>query len=281
MMMPEVVQNHILLKKIWKKPHRKNDNYMAAIVGPTGCGKSWASLRLGEILDPDFNVDQVAFNSSQFLNLVDEKKTDIGSVINFDEAGVGQASRKWYSNANIFFNYVLQTWRNKNRIAIFTVPSLGLIDYQTRGLLDAVMIFNGKDHSREAWTEFKYQRISANEKSGKIYYKYPVLRNNGRKEKIKTFRISKPSEELIEPYEEKKSKFQEELEEEVRKQVQEKEEEKTISEIISEVRDNLERYKKMYHGKEIINKNLVMADFEVGSGKARKIKAVIEADWGD
>jgi len=66
-----------------------NKNFLACCVGPPGSGKSFAMMRIAEILDPEFNIDRVVFSSEQFRQLLNSGTLKPGSFIVWDEAGVG------------------------------------------------------------------------------------------------------------------------------------------------------------------------------------------------
>jgi len=52
------------------------NNFLAATIGPTGSGKSSATLAICEALDPDFTVDNVVFDIEGLLQLVHDGKID-------------------------------------------------------------------------------------------------------------------------------------------------------------------------------------------------------------
>ena len=70
--------------------------------GETGSGKSLSSIRLAERVDPNFNVDRIVFTVQDFLALVNSGLPP-GSVIVFDDAGLGINARLWQEmNARVF-----------------------------------------------------------------------------------------------------------------------------------------------------------------------------------
>jgi len=123
----------------FRKRIKHNKNCIIAIVGETGSGKSYASLRLAEQLDPKFNVNRIAFKAEEFLNLL-EQDLPSGSAIVFDESGVAWQSRNFMSFMNKALSYALQTVRFKNHYLILTVPDLSFIDAQGRKLLHMLMV---------------------------------------------------------------------------------------------------------------------------------------------
>ena len=120
---------------LFRRRIRNNKNCLVIFTGDTGSGKSYGALRFAEKLDPEFNEKRIVFTPDKFLEIIrHDKELHSGNVIIFDEAGVGMASREWYSIQNKILSYVLQTFRFKNLIVIFTVPDFTYIDSQARKL---------------------------------------------------------------------------------------------------------------------------------------------------
>src|SRR5437870_4384364 len=97
---------------------RNNKNFLCAVLGPTGSGKTYTALRIAEEIDPSFGSSRIVFNPVDFMKIL--KGLPSGSVIVFDEAGVGMSAQEWQKKANKIFNYVLQTFRFRNIIVFFT-----------------------------------------------------------------------------------------------------------------------------------------------------------------
>ena len=75
----------------------RNQNYVMLFVGQTGTGKSYAAMSLAEHVDPNFNINRVVFTADEFIAILNQDKTMVkGSVIMWDEAGVGMPAREWY-----------------------------------------------------------------------------------------------------------------------------------------------------------------------------------------
>jgi len=202
---------HIINGIIGNRVFKQNKNYMCAIVGDTGGGKTYTALSIAESFDRDFNITRVVFTAQAFIDLVNTGTLRRGSVVVWDEAGAGGiATRDWYKTANKMINYVLQTFRHKNLVVIFTTPSLGFIDSQARVLFHALIIPRTIDYSRQQ-TIVRYNVVQHNPKLGKTYFKNIRTRINGKKAVVKTMRINKPTETLIKAYEEKKTRFTAEL----------------------------------------------------------------------
>jgi len=198
-----------LLSRIAKDRMLKhNQNFICAFVGPTGSGKSFASLALAEHIDPHFSVDRVVFSVREFLELLTSRSLEKGSVIVLDEASAGAslASRNWYSEGNKQMSFVLQTFRFENVALLLTMPSLGLVDVQARGLLHYLVDVQGVE-AKEQRVRSKVFAVTCR-RDGKIYYRYPhVTAPDGHDIIITKYYFGKPSEALIKQYEQRKQAY--------------------------------------------------------------------------
>lgn len=292
--MPKSVKNNLILKrKIWNPIHRKNQNWMGGIVGETGRGKSWSALCLAETLDPEFSIEQVAFTPIEFLELVKSKEYGKGSFIVFDEAGVGISNRDWYSEVNKQVGFVLDTWRNQNRGAIFTLPSLGGLDKKALGRLHGYIDMKGINYD-EGTSLGKYYNIVQDTWSGQIYRKFPEMREPGKGYQVekKWIRFGRPSKELREAYEEKVANFKDQLAKEGLEKVKEEEngdDERSADEIANMVksRDDFDPSEpedsyliKVNGEQKYIDRDLLQVDYQVSERKSKKVKKVIYRDLG-
>jgi len=209
-------QNRMDKEPAWinyvKQRIKDNKNWLCMFVGPTGSGKSLSAASVLEMLNKDFNIDMVIFSGKDLMNLInsgnyDKKKT--GQVIGFewDEAGVDLSSRNWQSATNRIVNFLLQTFRHKNFVLIFTAPYMDFIDSSTRKLFHA--IFETCKINKEKQTvTVKPKQIEYNADRKKFYYHYlKVLVKGVGMVKIKRWSIPRPTKELEKSYEAKKIKF--------------------------------------------------------------------------
>jgi ABC-type dipeptide/oligopeptide/nickel transport system ATPase component len=162
-------------------------NFLLAIVGETGSGKSYMGLRLGEVLDPnrDFGVSHVVFTPEEFFECLGRLGNNC--FIMFDEAGVSYSHREFQSMVNKMLSFVFQTFRYKFINVIFTVPTLGYMDYVGRGLLHAVIRM--LDRGRGV-----VYRVQKNMLGRNIFYP-----------KIGIIETNLPSKGLVDAYEAKKA----------------------------------------------------------------------------
>ena len=207
---PMTYSNNYLVEFTKTRVLKYNKNWMAICCGQTGSGKTYSMMRYGELLDPNFTINNIVFKVSEFMNLLNSGTLKRGAVILFDEAGTGIPKKEWYSMANKMFNYVLQTFRHLNLIVIFTTPSLDFIDSDSRKLFHCYFETKGIDkYKRICYT--KPFLIQPNAKTGKIYYKYLRIFVDSRVNIMDTAGFKPPSKHLRLQYELKKKIFTEEL----------------------------------------------------------------------
>lgn len=276
---PESVRKSAILRKvIYRRVHEWNQNFMGVFVGETGKGKSYAALRLAEALYPDFSVDDVAFTLEEFFTLVEEDRPE-GSVIVLDEAGVGASHRDWYDDAHQHLNYVLQTWRHQNRIAILTLPELDKLDPVARARLHGYFEMIRINHD-EQWSRAQFKRIKTNPRTGENYYRYPRLRWNGTKRKFKGVTFGLPSESLTDAYEKRKTEFTDTLNQGAQDAVSpdDTEDEYTPQEAVDEIeqRDAVDAYLEDSPGGQYINRNLLKVDYGLTENESKTAKSLMK-----
>lgn len=148
------------------------------ICGVPGEGKSYTALRIAELIDPQFTVDQVVImKGSDFMRLMKNgvptgnggyKKLHPGSVAVYDECGVGLSSRDWLSVQNRLIGFLMQTIRKWGFYIIFTLPSLSMLDISARRLMSYYAYSQGVDY-RAKLSHFKIYRITRNDWEDKTY----------------------------------------------------------------------------------------------------------------
>lgn len=188
---------------------RQNKNFLGCITGQTGSGKSWSALRMGEILDSDFNIQNVCFTPEDFMDLVNEKtkKLKRGSVILYDEIQVTMSNLDYMSIQSKMINYVLQTFRHKGFILLVTSPYFQFINLTARKLFHSRME-TISINPKEGYVSIKPFLLQVNQRKGDIYAKYlRVWTNKDGVVPIKILKVSKPSKQLVKDYEEKKTRF--------------------------------------------------------------------------
>jgi len=275
---PPRPENPIIEKYAWRKMWLENNNTLWTIVGDTGDGKSYASLRLGEIIDQDFSIDNVAFSITEFLEMAMDKSAPQGSVIVLEEASVEASAYDWYSASNRIFAKVLDTWRHQNRMGIINLPNFMALEKGARRRTEAIVQMQHaapwRDYSQAKFKEVKYDTIEDN-----LTTPFPITRGKQRKH----LRFKLPSKELRDAYEDRKENYTTDLNKELLDELLEDEEGEAgglddpadIADAI--IDDDVSRYIMDAHGIPTFDKSLVEVDYGVGPAKSKRVKSAIRS----
>jgi len=195
---------------------KKNKNNLVVVTGATGSGKSFSAMAICELISQSnnipFEIDNVVFGLLPLMKLINSGKLKKGSCIIFDEPQISISAREFQSKANRIFNYLVSTFRHKNFNLFFCTPYEDLLDKSARKLFHAKLecisidlktqqvvlrpvILNYNAHLQKFYGEFL-----------KVRYK-PVGVNRHVTKKIEEWCVPKPSIELINAYEKKKTDF--------------------------------------------------------------------------
>lgn len=211
---PDIFKNSVWLLQWFYRRIKKNRNAIALFIGDTGSGKSYGAIRLAERVDPGFGADRIVFTVKDFLTLVNADLPK-GSVIIFDDAGLGINARLWQEESARIFGMLTQGFRYKQILTFITVPDESFIERQSRKLVhirfeatDTQGIMKPKLMSRNSFDP------------DRPLTKYPVIRRGRTPITIKTVKLQLPTQSLAEEYERRKNaymekrfkEFQEELE---------------------------------------------------------------------
>lgn len=193
---------------------RKNQNYIILIVGGVGTGKSYMGMRFAEDIDPYFDINRILFHAKDFVELLDLGLPK-GSVIMWEEVGVGLSSRDWYKSQNKLISSLFETFRRHNLILIMTVPNINFIDSRIRSMVHgyAEMIDPTFAGGQFGWT--KYFHVMHTLRTGKIHHRFPRLIDEdgvihtmrGSRTDSGNIHFTLPSKDLLEEYEIKKLEF--------------------------------------------------------------------------
>jgi hypothetical protein len=152
------------------------------------------------------------------MALIKSGKLKEGSMILWDEAGVGIATREWYSVLNKSVNLIFQTWGYRNIGLLLTVPHISFVDSQTRKLCHA-HIQTIKLSSKRKVVKAKLHNLAplGADEIKRVRPRYDV---GGRILDVEYIEIKKPSAILVHAYEKKKHEFSEKLSSSVQLELQ-------------------------------------------------------------
>lgn len=196
---------------------RNNRNWLGGICGETGTGKSYVTIRLGEMIDSKFEAGKIAFNVMELLELID--CVSAKELIIFDEAEAWNARRAMKAE-NVVMGEIMSMLRYTQINIGCTMPDLEMIDINARRLMhdyirtqyierDKTLEWK-KDKSAVDWYQIKKSKIPLNDKSSMFFARpvveYPDYINNvKRREKCGTVYFNAPDPSLLEEYEKRKN----------------------------------------------------------------------------
>ncbi len=246
------IKEGIVLNKIMHARLKHNQNFLLAITGSTGSGKSYISLRVGEVwcryyFGKEFDGETfVCFSIAEVMKVLTEGGIKKGDVIILEEAGTSLNALDFQNKVSKLFSFILQSFRSMNIILIFNLPVLTMLNKSARILLHAHFITHKIDYDNEI-AKVKPFFHQLNQTKGKSYWKYPRIKFNGKTVAIKKLNYSIPSKETRDLYEKKKFKFVNKLSRNFSKELEqvEREEQQRLSrndltEIEQEVFNDLE-----------------------------------------
>lgn len=273
---------HIVLKRVKERIFKQNKNALIIVCGETGSGKSYVALRIAEIFNPRFSIRYVVFSAEEFMELINSGKLKKGSVIIWDEAGVGIPAKEWYSISNKMINYVLQVFRKENLIVIFTTPSFTFIDAATRRLFHAYIETRRIDYKRKQ-AVVVWMKVQYNPRFGKDYFKHHRATNSEGIEVVKKLRFNLPSQKLMDEYENKKIYFAKKLYSETEQELKDIREGKeksrlTVEQMAKQVLEKKQMFIREYKGRSFIDRVLIMNTFDIGRNRAEQVKRKVETE---
>ena len=285
---PPALRNHggnvsarVLRRYVWRRMNLQNEHFMGVIVGREGSGKSHTALSICKKVDPSFTAERVFFDPADLVEAFRSDELGAGSMVMLDEAGVGLGNRSWYEKEQVLLNQTLQTVRDENMGVLYTLPRLSELDSQTVGRLHSLLAMKEK-HPEEGWAAVSWKNIDVTREdtNGKVYKKFPRMRVDGQKRRVRSIGVKRPPQELADAYEQRKAAFKDELYDEVidAHNDGDSDAEQTPQEIAQEIADDIEPFvstngstKEAY-----INKELIRVEYDLSHSNASAVKSMLE-----
>ena len=133
----------------------RDEDYVLAIDGREGSGKSVFGMQVAKAIDPTLSLDRICMNAQQFKDAI--YKAQKGQAIIFDEAFSGLSSRGSMSEINRMLVSLMMQMRQKNLFVVVILPTFFMLDryvaiFRSRGLIHIhkvkdkryFMVFNHK-----------------------------------------------------------------------------------------------------------------------------------------
>lgn len=267
-----------VLRELWDRLHVENRHFMLAFVGEEGSGKSLTAGRVAAEIDQNFNAQKVHFEPDTFLELLRDEQYEPGDVYVLDEAGVSLGVRTWHDEAQIMVNKAFQLIRSHNIGVIFTLPRLGELDSQTQGRLQAFYEITSRvdeEYVRGKWKFIDPDRTG----SGQDYKKYPRVRRDGQKQRVRSVAFKPPTGDWVEEYHQRKNAHQKETYDDAISAIrgEDQEEELNAQQIANQIlKDGAEEYVAHNAGDQYyIDRDLIAVDYGIGEAKTRRVKKIL------
>lgn len=190
---------------------KHNKNVLGVNLGGTGSGKSWRDLRMAELwykynFKEQFPAQNICFGVASVMKLLADGKLRRGEIIIFEEAGVNLGSRDWSNKVSKMFNYILQSFRSMNIGIFFNLPYMTMLDSQARHLVHYSFESYSIDYEKGLNTAKAFYH-QVNQATGKIYRKFFRIKSGNGFVGVQTMSFSRPSQYLVDAYEQKKADY--------------------------------------------------------------------------
>lgn len=260
-----------------RKRIKHGKNAIIAVAGQTGSGKSYISLKLAQLIQPDFSIHNVCFSPKKLIQLVNEGNLAPGSCIILEEAGVLVSSRAFYTQINRAVIALTETFRSSRLILIINLPTFHGLDSRVRALVHLLIQTTGIDMD-ERRSIAKVQKFHVDSLTGKEYR----ANFQDARRKVLHHRFKMPTLDLRKEYEAEKAKFRDQLEKQLLLEfenneiLEESRKPVNIFAIVDEVVANKDDFIKEWGGRRFIDSQLLCTKFKLGQRTAKKVKAEVE-----
>ena len=222
-------------------------------------GKTYAAIRIGELLDPEFTIDNIGFETSWYIQQADKSKR--GSILVLDEPNRAAGNRSWFSEENRGFAEFLQTNAYRGIHGLFPLPHAHLIDNAVSGVCTAQIVMD--EPGKGAIYTFERDQLNRSYKT--------FTPNWGQ------IRFSRPDAKLCHAYEKKRDEYTRQRNQVFLKRLEANAEiaqSMAKRDIVQEVLADINKF--MEKGK--IAPQLIMGQFGVSSHKAYDVKVLVQAE---
>jgi energy-coupling factor transporter ATP-binding protein EcfA2 len=163
----------------WQKDVLKRDKDKVIVVdGREGCGKSVLAQQLASHLDPEFNINKIAFNAEQFMSMIKSPDRKKGDCIILDEAFLASNARSSLSQVNKAMVGLATEMRQLNLFVIIVLPTYFDLDryfaiWRTDMLLH---VFFNKEGDRGFYYAYNHEKKKSLYLKGKKFYNYNMVK---------------------------------------------------------------------------------------------------------
>lgn len=238
------------LENIYLRLHVRDQNFVMAITGKPGTGKSYAGLSLCQSVDPNFSVENnVVYRPMDIIDIVnDKKKVYDGMAILWEEVGVGIDAKNWHSPINKAISHLAQTFRKKHICLVMTVPDASFFDSSVRKLLNCIAEMEEKMDRKSKISKARIFIPNYSYRFKKEYFAAP--RYNLKREKkpytVRVLQFPKVDDETAKSYEKSRAAYMEqqnkELAQEISNSINKGEKKLPVEDIAAKISNNPDKY---------------------------------------
>ena len=199
---------------------RRNNSTNIRFTGDTGSGKSWSALAVAEemarMLGYELTEDNIYFSITDIIDKVSKDDPKPGTIFFLDEQQIGASAKDYNTVKGEAYTAFMSTVRSKRYIFISTLPFADMTIKKVRRLFHVEVETQGINFSNKT-VRTKPRLLDHSKTTDKIYRKRLVVvykdKETGitKANKLDTWDIPKPSDNIIEIYETMKAEFQRKL----------------------------------------------------------------------
>lgn len=304
------VSKNVLVRFMYNKTIKRNENFISVMIGKTGSGKSYSLISLSQKYQK-YCLEKgrkkpiriwLVFRYQQLLKLLIPKKEDPrkkhtikrGDVVIYEEMGISADHRSFWSLTNKTIRYISQIARNRNFSFLMNLPVLNQLDKDVLPLVHIILETQTKIMD-DRIVKCKIKMNQTNHVSGKVYKKYPYiwLPDKMTYKCVKYINFTYPKKEILysnikslDEYEKVKDDFNNSVYQELmnlsnKMEAKEKNNEPiNTDKMVKKIIDNKEKFLKTVNGREIIDFAMVRNEFGVGYKLSKVIKSLAEKKLG-
>jgi ABC-type dipeptide/oligopeptide/nickel transport system ATPase component len=195
----------------------QNNSTNIRLIGDTGSGKSWSALAIAEImaklLNKEITEKNIYFSISDVIRRIAKNPPRPGEIFFIDEQQVDSSATDYNTLRGKAYTTFFSTVRSKRYIIISTMPFADMIIKKVRRFFHVEIETLGVDskkqvvRSKPRLLEYHKHKDFIYRKRLTAYYKDKITKV-WRQKKITIWDIPKPSNSLINLYEQMKAEFQ-------------------------------------------------------------------------
>lgn len=244
----------------WRNAEQKGYTHLVLVTANRlRMGKTYAAIRIGELLDPHFTIDNIGFDTAWYIEQAD--KSERGAILVLDEPNRAAGNRSWYTEENRGFAEYLQTNAYRGIHGLFPLPHQHLMDNSVTGVCTAQIVMSEPGHG----FVYTFERDQLN----RAYNTYTPGWGD--------VHFSKPDAKLYHAYEKKRDDYTRQRNALFLKKLHEQEElavQPARKDIVAEVLENYDKFTK--NGK--LSPALIMQAYPIGHNKASEVKIKVEGE---